>query len=160
VHESAEGVVPTATSGYDSYKHVNGRKRHITVDTLGLLCYLIVTAANTHDQHTAPKLLYNAADRGIRRIWTDQGHHAERLIATAKHVLDITLDIVPRPTSSIGHGKGLQVLPRRWVIERTNAWITQRRRRTRHYEHRTDHHEAMLYRAAIHQITHRRAQLP
>jgi transposase len=160
VHESAEGVVPTATSGYDAHKRVNGRKRHITVDTLGLLCYVIVTAANVQDKHVAPALLHDAADRGIRHIWADQGYLAERLIAAAQHVLDITLQIVLRPTASTGRGHGFQVLPRRWVVERTNAWITRRRRCARDYERRTDHHEAMVYWAAILQMTRRRVRLP
>jgi transposase len=159
VHESAEGVVPTATSGYDSHNRVNGRKRHITVDTLGLLCYVIVTAANVQDQRVAPALLHDAADRGIRHIWADQGYRAEQLIAAAKHVLDITLQIVLRPTTSTGRGHGFQILPRRWVVERTNAWISRRRRCARDYERRTDHHEAMVYWAAILQMTRRRARI-
>lgn len=158
VHESAEGVVPTATSGYDSHKRVNGRKRHILVDTLGLLCYVVVTAANTHDQHAAPKLLHIAADLGIGHLWADQGYHCDKLIAAAKYVLDITLDIVLRPTT--GRGNGFHVLPRRWVVERTNAWISRRRRCARDYERRPDHHEAMVYWAAILQMTRRRARLP
>jgi transposase len=139
-HLSNAYDVRTATSGYDPHKRVNGRKRHITVDTLGLLCYVIVTAANTHDQHVAPALLHDAADRGIRHIWADQGYHAENLIAAAKHVLGITLQIVLRPTNTTGRGHGFHTLPRRWVVERTNAWITRRRRCARDYERRTDHH--------------------
>jgi transposase len=160
VHESAEGVVPTATSGYDHHKRVNGRKRHITVDTLGLLCYVIVTAANVPDQHVAPKLLHDAADRGIRHIWADQGYYVERLIAAASHVLNITLQIVLRPTTSTGRGNGFQVLARRWVVERTFAWISRRRRCARDYERRPDHHEAMVYWAAILQMTRQLARHP
>lgn len=160
VHGSAEGVVPTATSGYDCYKRVNGRKRHILVDTVGLLITVIVTAANTPDQRIAAALLHTAADHGIRHIWADQGYYVERLIAAAKHILNITLDIVLRPTTSTGRGKGFQVQPRRWVVERTFAWISRRRRCARDYERRTDHHETMIHWAAILQMTRQRARLP
>jgi putative transposase len=159
VHKSAEATVPTASSGYDSHKRVNGRKRHISVDTLGLLCHVVVTPANISDPRAAVKLLYAAADYGIRHIWTDQGYHVERLIAAAHHILDITVEIVRRPTTTLGRGNGFHILPRRWVVERTFAWISRRRRCARDYERRTDHHEAMVHWAAILQMTRRRAKL-
>lgn len=160
VHESAEGVVPTTTSGYDSHKRVNGRKRHILVDTLGLLCYVLATPANTTDQRAAVALLHVAADHGIHHVWADQGYLVDRLIAAAAHLLNITIEIVLRPTSHQGRGKGFQVLPRRWVVERTFAWISRRRRCARDYERRPDHHEAMVHWAAILHMTRRRARLP
>ena len=158
VHESAEGVVPSSESGYDSHKHVNGRKRHIVVDTLGLLCCVVVTAANIRDSHAAAKPLYAAADCGIRHIWADQGYHTERLITAAQHILGITIEIVRRPTTGRGHG--FHILPRRWVVERTFAWISRRRRCARDYERRTDHHETMVHWAAIIQMTRQQARLP
>ncbi|MEU7176502.1 transposase [Micromonospora tulbaghiae] len=124
VHESVEGVVPRATSGYDSHKRVNGRKRHILVDTVGLLINVVATTASTADQRVAPALLHTAADHGIRYVWADQGYYVDKLIAAAQHVCDITPQIVLRPTSGTGRGKGLHVLPRRWVVERTFAWIS------------------------------------
>jgi transposase len=160
VHESAEGVVPTATSGYDSHKRVNGRKRHILVDTLGLLCYVLVTPANTADHRAAVALVHVAADCGIRHIWADQGYLVERLIAAAAHLLNITVEVVLRPNAHQGRGKGFHVLPRRWVVERTFAWISRRRRCARDYERRPDHHEAMVHWAAILHMTRRRARLP
>ena len=159
VHETAEATVPTASSGYDSHKRVNGRKRHISVDTLGLLCHVLVTPANTSDQRAAVKLLYAAADCGISHIWADQGYHYEHLIAAARHILAITIEIVRRPTNTIGRGTGFHVLNRRWVVERTFAWISRRRRCARDYERRSDHHEAMVHLAAILQMTRRRAKL-
>ncbi|MEU0963543.1 IS5 family transposase [Micromonospora aurantiaca] len=80
VHESAEGVVPRATSGYDSHKRVNGRKRHILVDTVGLLIDVVATTASAADQHVAPARLLTAADHGIRCVWADQGYYVDKLI--------------------------------------------------------------------------------
>lgn len=160
VRKSAEGVVPTATSGYDSHKNVSGRKRHILIDTQGLLITAIVTTAAIADRRAAPALLHVAAHHGIRHVWADQGYHDNNLIAAAHHTLDITLDIVHRPTNTIGRGKGFHVLPRRWVVERTLAWISRRRRCARDYERRPDHHETMVHWAAIIQMTRHRARLP
>ena len=72
VHESAEGVVPAATSGYDSHKKVNGRKRHLLVDTLGLLIGVVVTAASAQDRVGAAMLLKRARARG-RTAWRWSG---------------------------------------------------------------------------------------
>jgi transposase len=154
VQRCAEGVVPTGSSGWDCHKRVAGRKRHILVDTHGLLCAVIVTPATLHDTYAAPALLYAAADCGIRHIWADQAYHVHRTIAAAKHLLDITLEIVFR-----NDGGGFQLLPRRWVVERTFAWISRRRRCARDYERHPDHHEAMVCWAAILQMTRHRARL-
>lgn len=156
VMETAEATVPRRTSGFDSYKRVNGRKRHISVDTLGLLLCFVVTAANVQDQHPARALLLDATRHGIGHLWADKGYHVDALITAAKRLLNITIQIVLRPHEH----KGFHVLPRRWVVERTFAWISRRRRCARDYERRTDHHEAMVHWAAILQMTRRRAKLP
>lgn len=154
VKESADAVVPATTSGFDPFKHVNGRKRHITVDTLGLLCGVVVTAANIRDQHPARPLLADATRHGIRHIWADQGYHVQTLITHARREYGITLAIVRRPEGR----KGFHVLTRRWVVERTFAWITRRRRCARDYERLPDHHEAMVHWAAILTMTRRQAR--
>jgi transposase len=155
VHESAEGVVPRTTSGYDPHKRVNGRKRHILVDTLGLLVAVYVTAANTQDRDAARTLLEYAALTGIGQVWADSGYHGE-VIAWAAATLAVTIAIVERQPGV----KGFQVLPRRWVVERTLAWITRRRRCARDYERLPDHHETTVHWAAIIHMTRRRARLP
>jgi transposase len=158
VHESAEGVVPAATSGYDGWKKVNGRKRHLLTDTLGLLVAVMVTRACTADRDAAPLLLRTARRRGRRRLalaWADNGYHGDYL-EWAREELGITVEIVPRPR--LGRGHGFTVLPRRWVIERTNAWISRRRRCARDYERLPDHHAAMVQLAAIIQMTRRAAK--
>jgi putative transposase len=160
VAETAEATVPNRTSGFDPYKRINGRKRHILVDTLGLLVCVVVTAANVADQHAARALLRDATRHGIRHLWADKGYQVDKLITAAKHFLGITLHIVLRPTTHTGRGHGFHTLPRRWVVERTFAWISRRRRCARDYERRTDHHETMVHWAAILTMTRRRARLP
>lgn len=135
VHETAEATVPRAGSGYDPHKRVYGRKRHISVDTLGLLVCVVVTAANIQDRDAARALVDDATLRGIAHLWADFGYHGD-LIAWAL-TLGITITIVNREPGR----KGFQVLPRRWVVERTFDWITRRRRCARDYERTTDHHE-------------------
>lgn len=161
VHESAEGVVPAATSGFDSWKKVNGRKRHLLVDTLGLLIAVIVTPASAADRDAAPLLLARARRRGRARLalaWADNGYHGSYQDWSARE-LGITVEIVDRDALGKGRkGNGFQVLPRRWVVERTNAWISRRRRCARDYERLPGHHAAMVQVAAIIQLTRRAAR--
>lgn len=153
VPESAEATVSRATSGYDPHKRVNGRKRHITVDTLGLLIAVHVTAANIQDRDAARPVIYQAALHGVRHIWADHAYHGD-LIIWAHDELDVTIEVVARPT-----GKGFQVQPRRWVVERTFAWLSRRRRCARDYERLPEHHETIVNWAAILQMSRRRAGL-
>jgi transposase len=145
VHESAEAVVSNDTSGFDPHKKVNGRKRHILVDVLGFLVAVVVTAANVQDRVAAKLLLAMAASRGIRHIWADSAYHGDDL-ATAARTLGITLDVVKRPHR--GRGNGFHVIARRWVVERTFAWISRRRRCARDYERLPTTHEAWTHIAA------------
>jgi transposase len=155
VHESAEGVVPAATSGYDSHKKVNGRKRHLLTDTMGLLVAVKVTPASAQDRAGAAFTLKKARARGRRRLalaWADNAYNGDWTAWSARE-LGITIEVVAQPRNQ----KGFQVLPRRWVIERTHAWITRRRRCARDYERLPEHHEAFVYWAAILQMTRRLA---
>jgi putative transposase len=158
VHESAEGVVPSATSGFDGWKKVNGRKRHLMTDTLGLLIAVVVSAACVQDRDGAVALLRRAVRRRRRRlarIWADNGYQGAYRDWSQKE-LGITVDIVERPSAS--GGQGFQVLPRRWVVERTNAWTSRRRRCARDYERLPGHHAGMVEIAAIIQMTRRLAR--
>jgi transposase len=155
VHESAEGVVPRASSGFDPHKKVNGRKRHLLTDTAGLLIAAAVTPASTADRDAAAALLQaiRPGHPRLARIWADHAYHGSWITrAAAVHHLDI--QVVSRP-----RGSGFTTLPRRWVIERTLAWITRRRRCARDYERTPAHHLAMIHCAAIIQMT-RRLALP
>ena len=153
VRESADAVVPAATSGYDAHKRVNGRKRHIIVDTLGLLISVHVTAANTRDAAGAYPLLQTAALHGVRHVWADHAYHGD-LITWAQDTLNLTVEVVERPRI-----KGFHLLARRWVVERTFAWISRRRRCARDYERLPEHHETMVYLAAALHMSRRAARL-
>jgi transposase len=156
VHQSAEGVVPAATSGFDSHKKDCGRKRHLLVDTMGLLIAAAVTAASAQDRAGAALVLKRARARGRHRlalIWADSAYHGDWRHWAARE-LAITIQVVQQPPGQ----RGFQVLPRRWVVERTHAWITRRRRCARDYERLPEHHEAFVYWAAILQMTRRLAK--
>jgi len=158
VHECAEGTVPAASSGFDPHKKVNGRKRHILIDTLGFLITVAVTPASRQDRDVAFSVVTAAHRRGrhrLARVWADNGYQGD-WIAWARHHYGITIEIVTRPDGM----KGFQVLPRRWAVERTLAWITRRRRCARDYERLPAHHAAMVQWAAIMQMTRRLAPLP
>ncbi|WP_173159985.1 transposase [Phytohabitans suffuscus] len=88
-----------------------------------------------------PRYATPSATASARHIWADQGHHADALITTAKRLLNITIQIVLRPTNHTGPGKGFHPLPRHWAVERTLARISGHRRRARDDDRRTDHHE-------------------
>ncbi|MGH7753334.1 MAG: IS5 family transposase, partial [Gemmatimonadales bacterium] len=134
-------TVPAASRGYDAGKRVNGRKRHIVVDTLGLLLAVIVTGAGVQDRDGARPLLEKlcASFHRIRLVWADGGY-AGKLVDWAGQTLRLSLSIVKRADGT----KGFHVLPRRWVVERTLAWIARHRRCVRDYERLPAHHEAMV----------------
>jgi len=155
-HESAEGVVPAASSGFDHHKKVNGRKRHLLTDTMGLLITVAVSPASAQHRDGAAVLLDCARGRArLGRVWGDKAYDGGAFAAWAADELGITIEVVTQPKGQ----KGFQVLPRRWVIERTHAWIT-RRRRARDYERCSRHHAAWVHWAANYQMTRRLTQNP
>jgi transposase len=105
VHESAEGVVPSATSGYDSHKNVNGRKRHVLADTLGLLIGVVVTPASAQDRVGAAMLLKRARARGRRLalVWADRAYEGDWRHWAARE-LGVTIEVVYRNPEDAGHG--------------------------------------------------------
>ena len=158
VARSAEGVVPSATSGFDLHKKVNGRKRHLLTDTLGLLLEAAVTPASAQDRHGGALLLHRAraAGRRLELVWADTAYNGDAWHSWARDVLGVTVQVVTPPEGR----KGFQALPRRWVVERTHAWVTRRRRCARDYERLPAHHRAWVYLAAIYQMTRRLATNP
>lgn len=148
-------TVPTRSRGYDAGKKVNGRKRHIAVDTGGLLLAVVVTVAGIQDRDGAHRLLaaLRARFSTIRHIWADGGY-AGRLVRWATSVLSFGVEVVKR-TDDLA---GFQVLPRRWVVERTFAWISKRRRCVRDYEALPEHHETMVHIAMIMTMSRRLAR--
>jgi putative transposase len=136
--------------GYDAGKKVKGRKRHILVDTMGNLLKVVVHAASIQDRDGA-KLGLKAlsAMMRLRRvlIWAD-GAYTGALVTWCQQQLQITLEIVSRPTDT----KGFVLLPRRWVVERTFAWLGNYRRLSKDYEENIPSSEGMIYLASIHRM--------
>lgn len=136
-------------SGIDVHKQIEGVKRHVLVDTLGLLLGVVVTAASVQDRDGAKTVLAGGVPALVRltHLWADAGY-AGALVAWVQNFQPeraLTLAIVRRTQGQ----KGFAVLPRRWVVERTLAWLVKRRRLARHYEQRPDHSEGFIYLAMI-----------
>jgi transposase len=150
----AADTLPRACRGWDNAKKVNGRKRHIAVDTMGLLLAVVITAASVQERDGARPLLWNLrrARAKVLLIWADAGYAAGRLAAWAT-ALAMTIEIVARRDRHT-----FEVLPRRWVVERTFAWISKHRRTVRDYEHLPASHEAMILWAMVALMTRRLTQ--
>jgi transposase len=148
-------TVPARSRGYDAGKRVNGRKRHLAVDTAGLLLTVVVTIAAIQDRDGAVRLLaaLRAKFSTIALVWADGGY-AGRLVRWAQAVLGVAVTIVKR-TDDLA---GFQVIPRRWVVERTLAWISKHRRCVRDYETLPEDAEAMVYIAMIMTMSRRLAR--
>ncbi|MGW5610163.1 IS5 family transposase [Streptomyces sp. NPDC003753] len=154
---NADATVPLASRGYDAGKKINSRKRHLLTDTLGLLLAVLVTPACTTDRDAARTLLPAAKNhfRRLARIWADGGYTGHLTDWTAQH-LGVVLDIVRRSDEA----GGFQVLPRRWVVERSFAWLLRSRRLVRDYERRTDTSEAVIRWSMIALMNRRLAARP
>ena len=121
-------TVSKGTRGYDAGKKINGRKRHIITDTLGLLLVVMVTAASIQDRDGGRGILklLKGALPGVRHIFADGGYQGQ-LIALAKRAFQVVVEVVKKPAEQIGFA----VLPRRWVVERTFSWLLRWRRLVR-----------------------------
>jgi transposase len=151
----AADSVGAARRGYDAGKKINGVKRHVAVDTLGLLLVVMVSPASIQDRDGAVRLLAILRERfsTIAMVWADGGY-AGRLLTWALQAARLTVTIVKRSDDT----SGFAVLPRRWVVERTLAWLTGNRRLVRDYERRTDTHETMTTIAMIALMSRRLAR--
>ena len=142
----AADTVGAVSRGFDGGKKINGRKRHLAVDALGLLLGVVVTAASIQDRDGACPLLAMLRERfsTITLVWADGGY-AGRLVSWAAGVLRLTVTVVKRSDDT----RGFVVVPRRWVVERTFGWLMRHRRLVRDYERLPEHHEAMVLWATI-----------
>jgi putative transposase len=140
--------------GYDAGKKVKGRKRHIVVDTLGLLLAVVVHTADIQDRDGARQVLARLADRfpRLQVIWADGGYQGPKLGTwLARQATDWVLDIVHRPTPA----PGFEVLPKRWIVERTFAWLGRYRRLSKDYEGLPETSETWIQLAMIDRMLHR-----
>jgi putative transposase len=146
--------------GYDGAKKLTGRKRHLLVDTLGLLIAVAVTSAAVDDAAAAPLVLGQATMERcprLEKVWADGKYHNHNLYAWVKEQQPhITLEVVSRPVGA----KGFVLLHRRWVVERTNAWNGRSRRLSKDYERRLDSSESMIRVSALHLMIRRLAPRP
>ena len=147
--QSAKSAEGGENRGYDGGKHVSGRKRTLIVDSMGLLVLAKVTSAAVQDVHAGKQALIELSHKHtlltrLQKIIADGGYRGE-LVNWVTQELHVVLEIVLK----LGDQKGFQVLPKRWVIERTNAWITRQRRLARDYERLTTCSEAFIYIAML-----------
>ena len=131
--------------GYDAGKKVLGRKRHLLVDTLGLILHVVVHSAAIQDRDGAKLVLPILWQRfgWLRRIWADSGYAGE-LVAWCRKLVPrrgLCLEIVQRSDAD----KHLfKLLPKRWIVERTFGWLSKLRRLAKDYEFRTENSKFML----------------
>jgi transposase len=154
---SGAATVGKASRGYDAGKKINGRKRHLVVDTMGLLIVVLVTAASVQDRDGGVRVLDRAktAMPSLVHIWADAAY-SRRVQDFATRALRIAVQVVAKLVGQAG----FVPLPRRWVVERTHAWITGHRRMARDYERLPTHSEAMIKWAMIGLMTRRLAPAP
>ena len=152
--QSVKTVEGGLERGYDAGKKVTGRKRHLVVDTLGLVLGVLVTAAHVQDRDGARQVLQALFDRikkskfsrwcRLKLIWADGGYRGE-LVDWVKRTLGWTLEIVAKLSDQVG----FQVLRKRWIVERTLAWLNRHRRLSKDYERLPETSEAFVYVAMI-----------
>lgn len=154
--QSVKGAdtVGSESRGYDAGKKINGRKRFIVTDTLGLLLTVMVCTASRQDRDGAKTiLLATYLTTRVRHLFADAGF-AGRLVEWAQTFLRTTVEVVRKPAGQ----RGFAVIPRRWVVERSLAWLTAHRRLARDYERDPAMSEAMIRWAAINTMTRRLAR--
>jgi|CXWL01.1.fsa_nt_gi putative transposase len=146
--------------GYDGGKKIKGRKRHLLVDTLGLLMAVLVTGANVDDGTAAPQLLETVSPDAYPRLETifgDNKYHNHALEAwLAAHRPTWRVEIQSRPAGATGFAP----VRKRWVVERTNAWNGRARRNSKDYERRPESSAAMIQFSNIHVMLRRLAPQP
>jgi transposase len=143
--QSAKSAEGGERIGYDAGKRVRGRKRHLLVDTGGLLLHRVVHSAGVQDRAGAKLVLHDLHVRfpDVGLIWVDGGYANvvdTGLLDWARREERVELVVVPRNADV----RGFQMLPRRWVVERTFGWLARCRRLARDYERKTTHAEAMI----------------
>ena len=144
------------TRGYDAGKKINGRKRHLVVDTLGLILVVVVHSAGIQDQDGALSVLgalHRLRSRFCRLkvIFADIAYSRSDLPSRVKNSFSWLLQTVLRPAKV----KGFVVLPKRWIVERTFGWLGRYRRHSKDYERNTASSEAMIYISMIHVMLRR-----
>jgi putative transposase len=133
-------------SGFDGGKLVKGRKRHIVVDTIGCLLVVWVHAANVFDGKAARQVITNLflLLNTVKIIWADSAYSGAELLDWVSYQFECALKVVKRKKGV----QGFHVVPRRWVVERTFAWLGRSRRLSKDYERKPTSSEAQVYLAS------------
>ena len=154
--QSVKATESGGVSGYDAGKKVKGRKRHIVTDTLGFLIFVLVHAADIQDRDGAPCVLKAIRRRfpWLRHIFADGGYSGAKLKAAMRRHGQWTIEIVKRSDAT----KGFVVLPRRWVVERTFAWLGRCRRLAKDWDKSLQSATAWAQIASIRMLTRRIAR--
>ena len=141
--------------GYDGGKRITGRKRHLAVDTLGLVLAVVVHGAYWQDQDGACFVLSRLKKqfRRLKVIFGDAAYGRNELPTWVHQTFGWVLQTVLKPVGV----KGFTVLPKRWIVERTFAWLVRHRRNTKDYERTTESSEAMIYITMINLMSRRLA---
>lgn len=141
--------------GYDAGKKIKGRKRHLLVDTMGLMLAVTVTSAAIQDRDGAKLLLSRLTGccKKLRLIWVDGGYRG-KLVGWVADRFQFALQVVLRSDDQ----KGFKLLPRRWVSERTFGWLNHNRRMSKDYEFLPETSETMVYLSMIHIMLNRLAE--
>lgn len=153
--QSAKTTEMGGPCGYDAAKKVKGRKRHILVDVLGLILVVIVLSADIQDRTGGWSVLVamHQAYPSIKKVWAD-GAYAGEFVQQAHDTLNVDVEIVKPPPGT----HTFQVLPRRWVVERTFGWLNRERRLSKDYERLSCTTEAIMQIAMIRLMTRRLVQ--
>ena len=144
------------SNGYDAHKNVKGRKRHLLVDTLGLPLSIHVTPADVQDRVGAHLLLAGLGPLvpRLKKIWADGAYSGKELAKWCKEQGGWELEVVERDKEA----KGFEVLPKRWIVERTFGWLRRDRRLTKDYERKVQTSETLIEVAMIRLILRRLAR--
>lgn len=142
--------------GYDAGKKIKGRKRHILTDTEGNLVYAIIHTADIQDRDGAPLVLAEIVRRfpWLRHVFADGGYAGDKLKQALRPIGKWTLEIIRRSDVA----KGFEVLQRRWVVERTLAWLNRNRRLAKDFEQTIASATAWLFIASVQLLTRRIAR--
>ena len=151
--QSAKTTEAGGPRGYDAGKKINGRKRHILTDTNGFLVNAVVHAADIQDRDGAPDVLKSAATLypWLRHVFADGGYAGDKLAKALADSGTWCLQIIKRSDAL----KGFVVLPRRWVVERTFAWLNRNRRLAKDFEKTIKSATTWLYIASVKLLSRR-----
>lgn len=139
------------SKGYDGHKCIKGRKRHIAVDVLGLILYVVVHSAGMQDRQGGKLLMKKLLSifPTIKKIWADGGYSGQPMIDWVTSIAACVFTVVTRPR------KTFKIVQWRWIVERTFGWLNFHRRLSKDYEYYNSSSEAWVKVAAINMMVHR-----